>query len=188
GLSAAIELSSAGRNVVVLDAGELGIGASTRSGGMITGGQKFGVSGAIKSHPAERQQRTLEDAKASLDHIEKRIARQSLDADYVRCGRLIAAYTPAHFTRLQAWAKQLATYAPGTVELVPRSQLQQEIGGTRYHGGLLINNYGGLHPAKYHRALRNLARKRGAGLISNTPVVRTERRKRGHPFLTPRRA
>ena len=186
GLSAAIELSSAGRNVVVLDAGDLGIGASTRSGGMITGGQKFVVSGAIKSHPAERQQRILEDAKASLDHIEELIARHSLDADYVRCGRLIAAYTPAHFARLQVWAKQLATYAPGTVELVPRSQLQQEIGGTRYHGGLLINNYGGLHPAKYHRALRNLARNRGAVLISNTPVVRTERRNGGHLVVTER--
>src|SRR5262245_41361827 len=51
GLSAAIELSAAGRSVVVLDAGELGIGASTRSGGMVTGGQKFVVSGALKSHP-----------------------------------------------------------------------------------------------------------------------------------------
>ena len=77
GLSAAIELSSAGQNVVVLDTGDLGIGASTRSGGMITGGQKFVVSGAIKSHPVERQQRILEDAKASLDHIEELIARHS---------------------------------------------------------------------------------------------------------------
>ena len=151
GLSAAIELSSAGQNVVVLDAGDLGIGASTRSGGMITGGQKFVVSGAIKSHPVERQQRILEDAKASLDHIEELIARHSLDADYVRCGRLIAAYTPAHFAVFGHGPSMLGTYAPGTVELVPRSQLQQEIGGTRYHGGLLINNYGGLHPAKYHR-------------------------------------
>ena len=95
GLSAAIELSAAGRSVVVLDAGELGIGASTRSGGMVTGGQKFVVSGALKSHTPARRQRILEDAKASLDHIEELIARHCLDADYVRCGRLLAAHTPA---------------------------------------------------------------------------------------------
>src|SRR4029079_320904 len=101
GLSAAIRLSRAGRDVVVLDAGDLGIGASTRSGGMITGGQKFVVSGAIKSHSAERQQRILEEAKSSRDHDESSVPRHSRDADYVRCGRLIAAYTPAHLARLQ---------------------------------------------------------------------------------------
>src|SRR5215470_12325028 len=79
GLSAAVELSAAGRSVTVLDTGELGIGASTRSGGMVTGGQKFVVSGALKSHVPARQQRILEDAKASLDHIEELIQRHSLD-------------------------------------------------------------------------------------------------------------
>jgi gamma-glutamylputrescine oxidase len=186
GLSAAIELSHAGRNVVVLDAGDLGIGASTRSGGMVTGGQKFVVSGALASHTPDRQQRILEDAKASLDHIEGLIARHSLDTDYVRCGRLIAAYTPAHYRRLEAWAKLLSTYAPGTIELVPRAQLQQEIGGKRFYGGLLVTNYGGLHPAKYHRALRALARTRGAVLVSNTPVLRVERRNGDHLVVAKR--
>jgi len=176
GLSAAIELSAAGRSVVVLDAGELGIGASTRSGGMVTGGQKFVVSGALKSHTPARRQRILEDAKASLDHIEELIARHSLDADYVRCGRLIAAHTPAHYARLQAWAQLLGAIAPGSIELVPRAQLHDEIGSERFYGGLLVRNYGGLHPAKYHRALRHLARSHGANLISTTPVLRVERR------------
>jgi glycine/D-amino acid oxidase-like deaminating enzyme len=171
---------------MVLDAGELGIGASTRSGGMVTGGQKFVVSGALKSHAPIQQERILEDAKASLDHIEELIARHSLDADYVRCGRLIAAYTPVHYARLQGWAKLLSTYAPGTIELVPREQLQHEIGGERFYGGLLVRNYGGLHPAKYHRALRNLARDRGADLVSNTPVLRVERRNANHLVVTKR--
>jgi len=176
GLSAAIELSAAGRSVLVLDAGELGIGASTRSGGMVTGGQKFVVSGALKSHTPARRQRILEDAKASLDHIEELIARYALDADYVRCGRLIAAYTPAHYLRLQEWAQLLGAYAPGTIELVPRTELQREIGSGRFYGGLLVTNYGGLHPAKYHRALRNLARSHGVNLVSSTPVLGVERR------------
>jgi gamma-glutamylputrescine oxidase len=186
GLSAAIELSAAGRSVVVLDAGELGIGASTRSGGMVTGGQKFVVSGALKSHGPARQQRILEDAKASLDHIEELIQRHSLEADYVRCGRLILAWTPGHYARLQGWAKLLETYAPGTIELVPRAQLRNEIGGERFYGGLLVKNYGGLHPAKYHRALRNLANSSGANLVSSTPVIRIERRDGDHLVVTKR--
>ena len=129
GLSAAAELGRAGRSTMVLDAGPLGTGGSSRSGGMVTGGQKFVVSGAIAGHPAERQQAILEDAKASLDHIEAIIARHDLDADYQRCGRLITAFTPAHFDRLEAWAKLLDAYAPGTVELIPAARLDAEIGG-----------------------------------------------------------
>jgi gamma-glutamylputrescine oxidase len=186
GLSAAIELSAAGRSVVVLDAGELGIGASTRSGGMVTGGQKFVVSGALKSHAPAHQQRILEDAKASLDHIEELIARHSLDADYVRCGRLIVASTPSHYARLREWARLLETYAPGTIDLVPREHLCDEIGSERFYGGLLVKNYGGLHPAKYHRALRNLAHSSGASLVSSTPVLRIEGSNAGHLVVTKR--
>lgn len=175
GLNAAAELAGAGLGVIVLDSGALGIGASTRSGGMVTGGQKFVVSGALASHPAERQKRILEDAKASLDHIEQLIARHDLDADYQRCGRLITASTPGHFARLEIWAKLLDAYAPGTVRLIPRESLQHEIGGGFYFGALLIDNYGGLHPAKYHRALRHHARGKGATLIGETPVLRAGR-------------
>src|SRR5262245_23068836 len=136
--------------------------------------------------PPARQQRILEDAKASLDHIEELIARHCLDADYERCGRLIVAWTPAHWARLQEWARLLGTYAPGTIELVPREQLRDEIGGERFWGGLLVTNYGGLHPAKYHRALRNLAHSRGVNLVSSTPVYRIERRDGDHLVVTKR--
>jgi gamma-glutamylputrescine oxidase len=170
GLSAATELAAAGRDVVVVESGALGIGASTRSGGMVTGGQKFVVSGALASHPPERQKQILEDAKASLEHIEHMISSHRLDADYQRCGRLILASTPAHVARLERWNKLLDAYAPGTVSMVPRPRLQDEIGGHCYFGALLINNYGGLHPAKYHRALLALARQKGARMSGATPV------------------
>jgi glycine/D-amino acid oxidase-like deaminating enzyme len=186
GLSAATELANAGRTVVVLDAGPLGIGASTRSGGMVTGGQKFVVSGALAGHPNEKQKRILEDAKASLDHIEQQISQNNLDANYRRCGRLIAAVTPWHYSRLETWTRLLDAHAPGTTQLVPRNKLTDEIGGRHYFGALLINNYGGLHPAKYHKALRGHARSRGAHLIGDTPVHKVERNGDGFVVRTAR--
>ncbi len=186
GLSAAAELAHAGRTVVVLDAGPLGIGASTRSGGMVTGGQKFVVSGALAGHPREKQKRMLEDAKASLDHIEQQISQNNLDADYRRCGRLVAAVTPWHYGRLETWAELLDAHAPGTTQLVPRDKLSGEIGGKHYFGALLINNYGGLHPAKYHKALRGHARSRGAHLIGETPVHKVEHNSGGFVVRTAR--
>ena len=49
GLVAASDLSRSGLSVVVFDAGPLGYGASTRSGGMTSSGQKLVLTGAYKS-------------------------------------------------------------------------------------------------------------------------------------------
>src|SRR5437763_54878 len=84
GLCCAIELAENGSKVTVLEAGTLGAGASTRNGGMVTGGQKFIVSGAIAGIDPERHGRILEDARESLAMLEERVDKYRLEADYVR--------------------------------------------------------------------------------------------------------
>jgi gamma-glutamylputrescine oxidase len=186
GLCCALELAEAGGKPVVLEAGPLGAGASTRSGAMVTGGQKFVVSGAIRHLDAERQARILEDAGESLQLVGERIAKYQLDADYHRYGRVILAHVPKHMARLERWAELLHRHAGSTVSLVSRADLPAEVGGKRYHGGLLIEDYGGLHPAKYHRALADAARARGAILASHAPVVSIVREAGGFRVRTGR--
>jgi len=171
GLCSALELADGGASCAVLDAGPLGAGASTRNGAMVTGGQKFVVSGAVRGVDADRQARILEDAGESLRMMQERVDKYQLDADYVRYGRVILAHVPQHVARLAHWAPLLRDHAGSTVSLLSRSELAVEVGGCRYHGGLLIEDYGGLHPAKYHRALREAARRRGAILVSHTSVL-----------------
>ena len=50
GLSAALELARNGRKVVVLDAGDLGQGASSRNGGMIGSGHRVGFGVLSKGY------------------------------------------------------------------------------------------------------------------------------------------
>ena len=171
GLCSALELADGGATCVVLDAGPLGAGASTRSGGMVTGGQKFVVSGAVRGVDAGRQARILEDAGESLRMMQERVDKYQLDADYVRYGRVILAHVPQHVARLAHWAALLRDHAGSAVSMLSRVELAGEVGGHRYHGGLLIEDYGGLHPAKYHRALRDAARRRGAMLASHARVL-----------------
>jgi glycine/D-amino acid oxidase-like deaminating enzyme len=175
GLCCALELAENGVSAALLEAGELGTGASTRNGGMVTGGQKFVVSGATASLPAAMRTRILEDARDSLTALEGRVERYGLDADYQRCGRVILAEILSHYRRLERWGELLRTEARSDVALIPRAQLTDEIGGSRYFGGLLIADYGGLHPAKYHRALRQALRARGGHAFSHAPVVSIER-------------
>lgn len=58
-----------------------------------------------------------------------------------------------------------------TVRPVARQDQHSAIGSDYYHGGIVIDDYGGLHPAKYNRALRDLARRRGAILRSHARVL-----------------
>lgn len=171
GLSAAAELARNGVDVTVVDAGEIGSGASTRSGGMVSSGQKLVIGGAIKGVDQARMARLLEDSLASFEHLKGMIAANGFDADLAVTGRFFGAHVPAHFERLRKQGDLLRKHTGVTVHEIPRSQ-QHVISATDYyHGGIVIDQYGGLHPAKYHRALREFAIRHGARLRSQAAVA-----------------
>jgi glycine/D-amino acid oxidase-like deaminating enzyme len=174
GLTAAIELARNGRRVAVVDRDELGAGGSTRSGGMVSSGQKMVVTGAVKGLSQERVSRLLAESLQSFDYLKKLINDDALDADLHINGRFFGAYTPAHFERLKAQGQLLREKTGVTVHLIARSEQRQVLGSDYYHGGILVDNYGGLHVSKYHKALRGLARSVGVSLHSHAGVQRVE--------------
>ncbi|MET7247987.1 FAD-binding oxidoreductase [Methylobacterium sp. EM32] len=174
GLSAAAELARNGVAVTVVDAEELGAGASTRSGGMVSSGQKLVIGGAIKGVDAARMARLLEDSLSSYDHLKTLIREEALDADLGVVGRYFAAYVPRHYDRLRRNGELLARHTGVTVHEIPKSRQHEVTRTDFYHGGIVIDDYGGLHPGKYHRALRALARRHGATLRSHAPVLGVE--------------
>jgi gamma-glutamylputrescine oxidase len=172
GLSAAAELARNGVDVTVVDAEELGAGASTRSGGMVSSGQKLVIGGAIKGVDAMRMGRLLEDSLASYEHLKTLIHQHGLDADLAVVGRYFGAHVPRHYDRLRRQGELLAKHTGVTVHDIPKSRQHEVTKTDFYHGGIVIDDYGGLHPAKYHRALRRLAALNGAKLRSHAPVLK----------------
>ncbi|WP_429499251.1 NAD(P)/FAD-dependent oxidoreductase [Robbsia andropogonis] len=172
GLSAAAECAKAGRHVAVLDAAEIGAGGSTRSGGMVSGGQKLALTGAIRGVSADRLTRLMTESMASFKYLQTLIATEALDADLQITGRFFGAYTPDHFERLAAQGALLREKTGVTVHLIPREAQRSIVGSDYYYGGMLVEEYGGLHTAKFHRALRGLATARGATLHSHASVTR----------------
>ncbi len=170
GLAAALELARSGVQVAVLDAGPLGIGASSRSGGMVSSGQKLVLTDALKSFPADQAAAALDDSKATFDFLQTLIARENLDADLQICGRFFGAWTPAHFATLERHAALLAERTGVRTRVVPRNRQREEIGTDFYYGGMVVEDYGGLHPAKYNCALRGAARAAGAKLYAFAAV------------------
>jgi glycine/D-amino acid oxidase-like deaminating enzyme len=187
GLSAALEAARAGAAVVVLDAGRLGGGASSRSGGMVSSGQKLVLTDALASLSEPERLAALQDSVGTYDFLRELIARERLDADFQQVGRFFGAFAPAHMARLRRNAEMLAEKTGVTVRVLSRDQQYEEVGSDYFHGGFVVEEYGGVHPAKYNQALRQRAREAGASLHSHARVLKTERQGAKHRVRTERR-
>ncbi len=178
GLSAALTLARLGRKPVVLDAERIGWGASSRNGGMVSGGLKV-AKGANAGD-------VVAAAAASLPFIEELIAREQIDCDYVRCGRFTGAWTPAHY---QAQARRVEAMAAATgmaAEMLPPARQREAIGSDFYHGGMTLAATGSLHPGKYARGLASAAAAAGVRLVDSVRVQGIRRQGSGFRLATDR--
>lgn len=167
GLNAATELARAGLDVVVIDGGRIGEGGSTRSGGMVSSGQKLVVGGAIKGIDPELFDRMIGDSISSFDYLQTLINEEGLDADLKITGRFFGAHAPSMVEPTHRNGRILAEKTGVTVHLYDRGNQRQVIGSDYYFGGMVVDEYGGLHPGKYHQALRRRARSAGVKLRSH---------------------
>lgn len=186
GLNAAAELAAAGREVTLVDAGPLGIGASTRNTGGVTGGQKILLAGPTKNVSAEQLALMLRDTLASFAYVTGLIEDERLDAGLQRCGRFLAAYTDGHYARLMRLGGLLRQHTGVRVTDIPRDRLGEIIATDFYRGGILVEDYASVHPGRYHRALRERARRLGARLHSHAEVTELKRVGNGHRVVTGR--
>jgi glycine/D-amino acid oxidase-like deaminating enzyme len=184
GLSAALEAAKAGAKVAVVDGGPLGGGASSRSGGMVSSGQKLVLTEALKGLPVEKTVAALEDSVATFEFLKDLVRRESLDADLQLVGRFFGAFAPKHFETLKRNAATLKEKTGVAVRVLSRAEQREEVGSDYFHGGFVVEDYGGVHPAKLNRALRQAARAAGATLHSDCRVEGIERAGQGHAVRT----
>lgn len=170
GLSAALTLRRLGHDVVVLDAERIGWGASSRNGGMVSGGLKVASGDLARQVGAEQARAIAEAAAASFPFIEELIAREGIDCDYVRCGRFVPAWTPAHYRALERKAPSIAEVTGLPTRMLPRARQREELGSDHYHGGMVAEATGSLHPGKYARGLADAAARAGAVLVDGVRV------------------
>ena len=108
GLSAAAELARRGRSVAVLDAHDLGWGASTRNGGMVLPELKAGPRSLERTH-GELGLRLHAEVEAAFDHVEQLIADRSIDCAYERSGQLYLTHGERGAAHLDALAAELTS-------------------------------------------------------------------------------
>jgi glycine/D-amino acid oxidase-like deaminating enzyme len=188
GLSAALALNDEGIDCIVLDASEPGFGASTRNGGMVSGGVNVGKRYIARPLSPEEAAPFISDAADAFTHIENLIAREKIDCSWTKAGYFLGAWCRSHYDAMAKKIGLLNDNAASDAFLVPEERQREEIGSDYYRGGMVVARAAHLHPALYFKSLLDLVKKRGIPIASKTEVTKLTAQGNGWSVETPRGA
>jgi glycine/D-amino acid oxidase-like deaminating enzyme len=169
GLAAARRLALARSHVVVLEAETLGWGASTRNGGIVHPGYKWGLAELVRRHGPATGRRLFEESLEAYRFLVGLIRDEGIDADLRPNGYLELAWSPAHREAFAAEAAALAEVGV-PARVVEGAELAAEIGSRAYECGLVVEVGAVLHPGKWFAGLAALADRAGADLHERVRV------------------
>ena len=170
GMSAALELRQRGFDVLLLEARELGWGASGRNGGQA-------IHGLACDQDLIEQQLGLDAARQvwamsieALDLLRERIATHRIDCDW-RDGYLGLATNARKGAELAAWADRIETVYGYPLQRIAHADIGRWISSPRFHSGVHDPRSGHLHPLKYTLALARAAAEAGVRMHEHSPVT-----------------
>lgn len=184
GLSSALHLAEGGASVVLLEAEQIGYGASGRNGGQVNPGLRVGRDDLRQRFGTERGDALFAIGESAPDRLFGMVARLGLDCDAVRLGTVKLAHSPQAAAALPVAAEAL-TRSGVPVRLLDRSQLASELGTERYIAGLFDPRGGAVDPLRYARALADAATKAGACIHERSPVRSMARNGNAWDVATP---
>lgn len=170
GLSAALELSERGLDVVVLEARDIGWGASGRNGGQAIHGLACGQDVIEAQLGLADSRRVWNMTIEALDILRGRIAKHAIACDW-RDGFLGVATNARKGAALARWADAIeAGYDYPLTRVTPRD-LPRWIASGRYHSAIHDPRSGHLHPLKYLLGLARAAEAAGVRIYEQTEVT-----------------
>ena len=181
GINAARELARRGVEVTLLEAHTLGWGASTRNGGIVHAGYKWGPSQLIGRYGEDTGRALYRETLDGYETVKRLIAEEAIDCDFREVGHVQLAYAPSHVADLEHECESLALVGVEST-VVPRDRIREEIGSDAYHGGLVVPGSGLLHPGRYFAGLAAAADRARADLHEGVRA-RTIRRQADGRFV-----
>jgi glycine/D-amino acid oxidase-like deaminating enzyme len=185
GLACALELHKHGLDAVVFDAETPGFGASSRNGGMVSGGVSIGK----RYSGTDSRERLLElyaDAADSFGLVENLITTEHIACEWKKTGRFAGAWCRKHYRNLETKLELMNEGAAAGAYLLPRHRQHEEIGSDFYRGGMVVTRSAHLHPALYFKGLLELALGRGIPVCAKSPVIKLSRSGAGWRIETAR--
>lgn len=174
GLSAALHLAQAGMSVIVLEAGEIGWGASGRNGGQVN--PAFGPlpSEARAFYGAERGEKVLKFVDGACDLVFDLIARHNIACASRRVPYLRGANGRRGLVDVADWVRQWQEFG-APVNLKSATETEDIMGSAFYAGAMEDARGGSLQPLSYVRGLGRAALAAGARIFTQSRAVAIDR-------------
>lgn len=174
GLSTALHAARFGFAVQVLEAGEIGQGASGLNGGQVIPGLKYDPEWLLEHFGPERGEILVNFAASTADAVFELIRDEKLAVPFVRNGWIQAAHTEtalkAAVNRDRQWRNRGAD-----VRLLSQTEIAALTGAQGYLGGWLDRRAGVIDPLAYTSELARIASAAGVKIAEHQKVVRLDK-------------
>ncbi|TFH88013.1 FAD-binding oxidoreductase [Billgrantia azerbaijanica] len=175
GCSAALHLAEQGYAVVLLEAGELGFGASGRSGGQVLPGLGTDMATVEKALGLAAARDIWTMSREAVHLTAERVARHAIPCD-LAWGYLHAAVKPRHVRELAEFRDRMARdYDYHALTLLEGEALRERVVTDAYPAALHEREAGHLHPLNYTLGLARAAREAGATLHEHSAALEIRR-------------
>jgi gamma-glutamylputrescine oxidase len=186
GLVAAHHLARAGVPCVVLEANDVGWGASGRNGGMAVLRYKTSWGALARELGDERTRALHRLLLQAIDLLEALVAEYAIDCGFSRCGHITAASGRRAVAMLEADLQWLSSMGDRMPRMLGGAETRELTGTDAYPGGYLDSRAGGIHPLNYVRGLAAGVAGKGVPIFAKTRVDALRDEHNGVVVETPR--
>jgi gamma-glutamylputrescine oxidase len=186
GLSAALRAIERGLKPIVVEASEVGFGASGRNGGVVSTKFRVSLSDMAKVHGLEVAQRMSQLGHDAMDCVERYVEVCSINASgFAKTGNLRCAHNAVAIDRLIAETKTAQEiFGDNNLAILDAKQTRAETGSDDFVGGVLNSHAGVIHPLNYARGLAKTMHDQGGQIFERSPVLSTRQSSDGIELVT----
>jgi len=184
GLAAAHHLVRANVPCAVIEANDIGWGASGRNGGMAVLRYKTPWAALARRHGEDVALRLHGLLLEAVDTLESTVAELGIDCGFARHGHITAANGKAAIAMLEADVQWLATISDRAPRMLDAAMTTELAGTDCYLGAYLDPRAAGIHPLNYARGLADGLANRGVPVFAGTAAVAVQEDGQGISITT----
>jgi gamma-glutamylputrescine oxidase len=173
GLSAALRAIERGLKPLVVEASEIGFGASGRNGGVVSTKYRISLSDMAKHRGVEVARQMSRLGHHAMDCVEHYVETFGIEAaGFAKTGNLRCAHNATAFSALADEAETVRKlFGDTSLRILSARETADETGSQVFVGGVLNEHAGVIHPLNYALGLAGAVRSGGGEIYERSAVM-----------------
>lgn len=158
--------------VVVVEAGQVGFGASGRNGGWCSALFPVSTSGLVRRHGIDAARAMRRAMVETVDAVGDDARAEGVDCHFRKGGTVVVARGPAQLTRARAEVEEAHALGLDELHLLGEQEARERLNAEDTVGGTWTPDCARLHPVRLVRGLAGAVERRGGRVVEGTRAVR----------------